>query len=286
VLWDSALRMFRREPVVGGGLGAFAWELPNLLSESGRSLPLRDNPGNAYLQSLAETGVLGFLITLGFCLALAREAWLAACGEDVVAPRNGAPPRGVRGSGAAALAFLGALAAGSHWFAPDVSFYFFLLAAVCARARVRPPSAAAVRLRVFVVALYAALAGVALARTRSPDEAFRYRPGLGFHAKETGTAGAFWWTQRRFAIRLDAGRSMSLGLAHFTPEGRPVTLTADSGGRTVFERSLAPGEAVHLRLSAGAAARVIRFTVSRAFVPKRLGLSGDRRQLGLVAVFP
>jgi len=284
VLWDSAVRMFRRDPVVGGGLGAFAWELPNLLSESGRSLPLRDNPGNAYLQSLAETGVLGFLITLGFCLALAREAWLAACG--VAAPPTGAPPFGSRGPGAAALAFLGALAAGSHWFAPDVSLYFFLLAAVCARPRVRPPSAAAVRLRVLLVAAYAALAGVALVKTRSPEETFRYRPGLGFHARETGTAGAFWWTQRRFAVRLGAGRSMSIGLAHFTPEGLPVTLTAESGGRTVFERSLAPGASVHLRLSAGAAPRVVRFTLSRAFVPKRLGLSGDRRQLGLVAVFP
>ena len=79
---------------------------------------------------------------------------------------------------------------------------------------------------------------------------------------------------------------MSIGLAHFTPEGLPVTLTAESGGRTVFERSLAPGASVHLRLSAGAAPRVVRFTLSRAFVPKRLGLSGDRRQLGLVAVFP
>jgi hypothetical protein len=65
-----------------------------------------------------------------------------------------------------------------------------------------------------------------------------------------------------------------------------VTLTAESGGRTVFERQLAPGDGVRLRLSAGAAPRVVRFTLSRAFVPKRLGLSGDPRQLGLVAVFP
>ena len=39
---------------------------------------------------------------------------------------------------------------------------------------------------------------------------------------------------------------MLLGLAHFTPEGRPVTLTAESDGRTVFERSLAPGDGVRL----------------------------------------
>jgi hypothetical protein len=270
--------MFRREPAAGGGLGAFSWELPNLLSETGRSLPMRDNPGNAYLQSLAETGILGFLLTLGFCLALAREGWLAA---------GGAGPFS-RGSGAAALAFLGALAAGSHWFAPDVALYFFLLAAVASRTRPAdaPVSRRAGRLRVLLVAVYAAAAGVALLRTRSPEEAFRYRPGLGFHAKEIGPGGAFWWTERRFAIRVPAGRSVSLGLAHFTPEGRPVTLTAESAGAAAYERVLEPGEGVHLRLSAGAAPRVVRFTLSRAFVPKRLGLSADRRQLGLVAVFP
>ena len=276
LLWDAALRMFRHAPVAGGGLGAFSWELPNLLHEDGRSLPLRDNPGNAYLQALAETGILGFALTLLFCLALAREGWLAGAGGEPLA----------RGAGAASLAFLGALAAGSHWFAPDVALYFFLLAAVCARPRLSDPSPRTARLRAAIVAAYAVAACAVLLETRSPEEAFRYRPGLGFHAKETGPGGPFWWTQRRFAIRVAPGRSMSLGLAHFTPEGRPVTLTAESEGRTVFERDLAPGEGIRLRLSADAAPRIVRFTLSRAFVPKRLGLSADRRQLGLVAVFP
>jgi len=287
VLWEGAIRMFRHDPAAGGGLGAFSWEMPTLLMESGRSLPMRDNPGNAYLQSLAETGVVGFVVTLVLCLALAREGWLAASGAGPVAPENGVQLGIVRGAGAAVLAFLGALATGSHWFAPDVSLYFFLLAAVSARPRIAPPSPRASRLRAVLVVLYAVLAGAALLRTRSPEETFRYRPGIGFHAKEIGRGGPFWWTERRFAIRVPPARSMILGLAHFTPEGRPVTLTAESDGRTVFERSLAPGDGVRLRLSAGPSApRVVRFTLSRAFVPKRLGLSGDRRQLGLVAVFP
>ena len=308
VLWEGAIRMFRHDPAAGGGLGAFSWEMPTLLKESGRSLPMRDNPGNAYLQSLAETGILGFAVTLLFCLALAREAWLAASGaqpgvapldgaqagvalrdgaQPGVAPLDDAQPGIVRGAGAAVLAFLGALATGSHWFAPDVALYFFLLAAVSARPRIAPPSLRASRLRAVLVVLYAALAAAALLRTRSPEETFRYRPGIGFHAKEIGRAGPFWWTERRFAIRVPPARSMVLGLAHFTPEGRPVTLTAESDGNKVFERSLAPGDGVRLRLAAAPTApRVIRFTLSRAFVPKRLGLSGDRRQLGLVAVFP
>ena len=43
---------------------SFSWQLPTLLSESARSLPLRDNPGSAYLQALAETGAIGFFLTL------------------------------------------------------------------------------------------------------------------------------------------------------------------------------------------------------------------------------
>ncbi len=52
-------------PIAGAGLGAFSWQLPNLLAEEGRALPLRDNPGNAYLQALAETGAIGFLLVGG-----------------------------------------------------------------------------------------------------------------------------------------------------------------------------------------------------------------------------
>ena len=307
MLWEGAIRMFRHDPAAGGGLGAFSWEMPTLLQESGRSLPMRDNPGNAYLQSLAETGVLGFVVTLLFCLALARRpgspraAWTVAPADGAqpgVAPqtarsRSRAAKRRaagiVRGAGAAVLAFLGALATGSHWFAPDVSL--LLLPARGGRRprpRLAPPSLRASRLRAVLVVIYAVLAAAALLRTRSPEETLsipsRHRlPCEGDRAGRVRSA----WTERRFAIRVPPARSMVLGLAHFTPEGRPVTLTAESDGRKVFERSLAPGDGVRLRLTAGPAApRVVRFTLSRAFVPKRLGLSGDRRQLGLVAVFP
>src|SRR5262249_10946332 len=104
LLWESALRLFRRHPLEGAGLGAFSWQLPDLLAETGRSLPLRDNPGNAYLQALAETGVIGLVLTLALAIGLARFTF---SGKD--------------GTGAAATAFLIALAVGSHWLAPDVS---------------------------------------------------------------------------------------------------------------------------------------------------------------------
>jgi O-antigen ligase len=275
VLWQSAWRLFEKKPVAGAGLGAFPWQLPNLLAEEGRTLPLRDNPGNAYLQSLAETGILGFALMMLLVFALAREA-LAALKRGSAA-----------GVGAAILGFLVALFFGSHWLAPDVSLFFFLLAAVAARPRDRAASPVVVRARRLAIAGYAAAAVVAASSTVSSDEAFRYRPAIGFHGRENGKGGPFYWTRRRFAIRVEPGRSVRMGLAHFTPESKPVELVAVSDDREVLRRTLAPGEGSMLLLAAGGTRpRVIEFALSRAYVPRRLGLSSDRRELGLMAFFP
>ena len=279
ILWESAVRLFRKEPIAGAGLGAFSWQLPNLLQEQGRALPMRDNPGNAYLQALAETGAVGLLLTLGLAAVLAREAWSAR--------RRIADAPLEAGSGAALLAFLVALLTGSHWFASDVVFLFFLAAAVAVRPAEPVPARAAAFVRRLLVTIYAAAALWAAAATVRPDDVFGYRQGIGFHARETGPGGSYYWTQRRFAIRLLPGETMRLGLAHFTPEGRDIELTAESGGRALYRRALAPGQSIVLRLvGEPAIPRVLRFTLSRAFVPKRLGLSGDRRELGIMAVFP
>jgi hypothetical protein len=279
LLWQSAVRLFERHPVEGAGLGAFSWQLPNLLAERGLSLPIRDNPGNAYLQALAETGAVGFLLTLALAAVLARESRAALAGWKE-APWTA-------GAGAAVLGFLVALVFGSHWFAPDVALLFFLLASVVSRAAMPGPARGMARIRGLLIAIFAVAAAVALARTLSPGEAFRYRQSMGFHAKEIGPGGPFYWTQRRFAIRLPPGETMRLGLTHFTPEGQGVELTAESGGRILYRKRLEAGQTVLLRLSSsGSGPGLIRFAVSRAFVPKRLGLSSDRRELGLVAVFP
>jgi O-antigen ligase len=279
VLWASAVRLFERHPVEGAGLGAFSWQLPNLLAEGGRSLGLRDNPGNAYLQALAETGAVGLLLTAALAFVLAREGWAAL--------RNPGTPALGAGGGAAVLAFLVMLLTGSHWFAPDAAFLFFLLAAVTVRARIADRSRWPGRARALLLAAYAAAAFWSALGTLGPDEAFRYRAEIGFHGREIGQGGPFFWTRRRFALRLQAGETRRILLAHFTPEGRNVELTADADGRTVFARALEPGRAAPLRLFAGPAGpRIFRFTLSRAFVPRRLGVSGDRRELGVIAVFP
>ena len=278
VLWASAVRLFEHHPVEGAGLGAFSWQLPNLLAEQGRPPGIHDNPGNAYLQALAETGAVGLILTAAFAFVLAREA--------LAGLRDPGAPAAAAGGGAAVLAFLAVLLSGSHWFAPDAAFLFFLLSAVTARGQLaeRPRWA---RARVLLVAVYAVAAFVSALGTRGADAAFRYRREIGFHERESGAGGPFSWTQRRFALRVDPGRARRVLLAHYTPEGRGVEFTVEAGGRIVYSRALEPGQAVALRLSAGAdAPRDFRFTVSRAFVPRRLGVSGDRRELGLIAVFP
>ena len=276
VLWASAVRLFEHHPVEGAGLGAFSWQVPNLLAEQGRPGGIHDNPGNAYLQALAETGAVGLILTAAFAFVLARESWAALRdpGEQATA-----------GSGAAVLAFLLVLLAGSHWFAPDVALFFFLVAAVTARGQL-PETPRRARAGALLVAVYAAAAFVAAFGTRGADAAFRYRREIGFHERESGPGGPFSWTERRFALRVDAGQERRILLAHYTPEGRRVELTVEADGRVVSSRPLEPGQAVALRLSAGAGSpRDFRFTVSRAFVPRRLGVSGDRRELGLIAVF-
>ncbi len=279
LLWRGALRLFERHPWTGAGMGAFAWQLPDLAREEGQELPIRDNPGSAYLQALAETGAIGFLFLSVFAVAVAREAGaaLSRFREDPLAA----------GAGGSLLGFLVALAAGSHWFAPDVALLFFLIAAVASR-RAEPVSSRwPARARALALAAYAVAAVAGSLATLSAAEAFHHRPRMGFYPKETGPGGPFHWTARRFAVLLGPGEAARLTVAHYTPEGRSVELTADDDGRPVFRRTLEPGEGLTLSLSGTSArARILRFTLSRAFVPKRLGLSDDRRELGLVAVFP
>jgi O-antigen ligase len=277
VLWHSAARLFARHPVEGAGIGAFAWQMPSLLAEEGSLLRVSDNPGNGYLQALAETGVIGFGLTLAFLLVAAREGWAAVRDPGGSALRAGA--------GAAVLGFLAALSTGSHWLAPDAALLFFFLAAVAARPPAPEAAAWPARLRRLALGVYAAAALWSALATLDAGEAFRFRPEIGFHAEEIGESGPFRWTERRFAIRLGEGRSLGLLLAHYTPEGRSVAVTAETAGRVALTRTLEPGQHVMLRLSAPAAApAVFRFTLSRAFVPKRLGVSTDRRELGVIAV--
>jgi len=277
VLWRAALRLFREHPLEGGGMGVFTWRLPDLLRAEGVRWKMRDNPGSAYFQALAETGLLGLAVTLVFAAVLAREALRRVESE---------PGDGIASACAlAVIAFLGALAVGSHWLAPDAALLFFLAAAVAVPAA--PPGPAFPRRSwlAAAVVLYAGAAAVSAISTAREAEAFRYAPRLGFYPPEPG--GGFRWTQRRFALRPEPGERVGLTLANYSPLGRPVEIRATARGALVWRGTVAPGRGVSLRISgAPQEAEAVVFTLSKAFVPKALGIPGrDARELGLRAIF-
>jgi O-antigen ligase len=188
VLWRAAFRQFAESPVEGGGVGSFAWRLPDLAGADRARLGIRDNPGSAYLQALAETGAIGLLLTLLFILPLAGQA-LSRAGDP-----------GKLGAAAAILPFLLALFVGSHWLAPEGSLFFFLLCAGVAREGKESGELGA-RVRLVLVLLYAAAVFRAAFVTADPAETFRHGKLAGFYDRETGAGGDFRWTRRRFAVR-------------------------------------------------------------------------------------
>ncbi len=290
-LWRAAWNLFLRHPVEGAGMGAFSWKLPDLTAGASR-LAMRDNPGSAYVQALTETGLAGGFLTALFVFCL------GAAGLKRAREAEGLPA----GAGAAAVAFLAVLALGSHWFAPDISLFSFLLAAVAAlpasgqagpsgnRAVSSPAGPWAGRSglekgSLLAVVIYAMAAAAAIAGTARAEETFRHAPRIGFHDKEMGPGGPFRWTRRKFALRIAPGGTSRIILAHYSPSREPVDLDVKADGRTVFRKTLRAGEAIRLRLNGSpTGSRVFLLAVSRAFVPKRLGLSQDRRELGLLSI--
>jgi len=271
ILWRAALSQFAESPVEGGGVGSFSWRLPDLAGPDRARLGIRDNPGSAYLQALAETGAIGLVITLLFVFTLATHA-LSRAREP-----------GSEGVTAAVLAFLVVLVVGSHWLAPEISLLFFLLCAAVAPEG-REKGRLAARVRAFLVLLYGVAVLRAALATGDPAETFRHGKLAGFYDRETGTGGAFRWTRRRFAVAAEAPERISL--ANYSPEGRPVEVTVRADeGPVLFRHALPPGGSTALALRPGGRPRVFRFELSHAFVPKRFGLP-DRRELGVVAVLP
>ncbi len=280
LLWAGAVRLFGRYPIAGAGLGAYSWQLPTLLAEEGRSPAGPRQPGKRVspgprgdrsdrippgrrVRGPARSRVRGRAVGLereaadrGLRRGVSRISRGARAGLALVRARRLArllPLRGLRRAD---------------------------------RVRRRnPPSPA--RSRRGAVLIYAAAAAAATLATLSPDEAFRYRRGMGFHGKEEDRGQALYWTQRRFAIRLPPGETLRMGLVHYTPEGRPVDLIAEADGREVLSRTIAPGQAIaaaSLRRAAGAARVPLHaLALVRAQAPGSLGGPARARRRGGVS---
>lgn len=83
-LWTVGQRMWEDAPLVGVGLNNFVVHSadyvrePGTLENVGIVVERPHVPHNTYLQALAETGVVGFALFLGFCGACLRSMWVAA----------------------------------------------------------------------------------------------------------------------------------------------------------------------------------------------------------------
>jgi O-antigen ligase len=278
VLWRAAARLAERRPIEGEGMGSFSWRFPDLMREENRSFPMRDNPGSAYVEALAETGFVGFLLTLSFALALGAQA------AARIRALESNPLAG--GAGIGVVAFLLASVFGSHWYAADASLLFFLLASLAAGAPATSERGSLRAIRGLAVALYAAVALYGILATRRLEETFRYSPRIGFYEQEAGPEGVFRWTKKSFALWVSSGRSERIRLTHLPPIAESTELAVTCEGRTLYRQTLWPGNAILLRLQGrGDRPVIFRFLLSRAFVPRRLRISADRRELGLRAQF-
>jgi O-antigen ligase len=156
--WRDALRLAASSPLVGHGLGAFHDAYPRF--KRGHEAVRVEHAENDYLETLAETGVVGLALALGTLLLLVRAV--------ARAPRDGSAV--VLGAGRGALAALAALAVHSAFdfdlrIPSNAALAAFAasLAAACAGSRARPLGRAA-------AATLALGAGLLLAAVLAPPE--------------------------------------------------------------------------------------------------------------------
>jgi len=131
--WKGALRLAAASPWLGSGLGSFEDAYPRFKRGFGDHRV--EHAENDYLETLAEAGLLGWLLALAALFLLARGAWRGW-------GRESDPLR--RGIGAGALAGLSALAVHSvfdfNLHIPSNALLAALLAAIAASVAGRRPA--------------------------------------------------------------------------------------------------------------------------------------------------
>ena len=209
-------------------------------------------PGNAYLQALAETGAVGLLADARPRVRARPARRGRRWRRSPDAPARSGLRRGPARLSRRAPGGLALVRAGRR---------LSLLSA--RRGRRAPgaagavaPRAAAAPSRGLLVAVYAAAALWAAARDLRPDDGFRLPARHRLPRPGDGTGRPLLLDAAALRDPPPAGETMRLRLAHYTPEGRDVELTAEADGRARASPRLAPGPVdSSLRLSAIAAAR-------------------------------
>lgn len=76
-MWQGALTVIKKHPIVGVGSGAYLIELPRIARESNAPFTY-DNAGSFYLQTWAEMGLFGLVFWIGFITVVVKNAFAAA----------------------------------------------------------------------------------------------------------------------------------------------------------------------------------------------------------------
>ena len=283
ILYEAAASTFRRYPVVGGSLGSFLYDFPNVATEVlDRPVRATDYPPSYYLGVLAEQGLAGaFLLGLlligvlrGIVAALSfQEAWTGSA---------------LRAAGAAAslAGLLVVFLFGSHMVYAEIA----ALAGILSSRLTIPSEGRTHRLLTGLVPVVLAgvlvlLLGSILARgyeTLAPARAFAYEPSAGLFPVEHEPDGRpFRWTAGAAAMEVTVppGRAwtLSLPVRNARPDRMTVAVDVYWDDRLRGRVSLPFGGWHRLEVPAGASG-VLRLVPVSSFRPTR-GL--DRRRLGI-----
>ncbi|MGH9441645.1 MAG: O-antigen ligase family protein, partial [Thermoanaerobaculia bacterium] len=277
ILWRGAWDAWRQNLAAGVGWNAFSWQLPNVNARAGAAMDRYDNPGNFYVQALAETGLAGIAILLAFVAAAARA---------IVNGLKGIESRDFLSEGAAAAlgAFSVALVFGSHLLAAEVSCAAFVLLAQFRAWQV--PSRRVRALLGISLAAAAVAWGIEAARTADPDYAFRYSAGIGFSAPENSREGRFQWSGRRCALRLPPGGRRRIRVVFRNPSTPAEEFRISSDRQELFTANLERNRDLRLTLVAPAdRSSVFFFENAASFRPSAFGASKDSRELAMQVFF-
>jgi O-antigen ligase len=273
LFWSAAIRVFAFHPVAGIGWNAFSWNLPTLVSTPGHLVGVCDNPGNFYLQALAETGVAGGALFLLFTA-------LAVLAVRRTLP-SGAPL--LRASALATSGFFVSLLFGSHLVALEGAVALFAcLSALEIPEEPRWRAAPAILAGIAIAGWVASLPAIGGA-----DYAFRFSRAVGFYPLERGPAGPFRWSARHAAVRLAPGERFELRAEFVHPARRFETLTISAEGATLYRSRLTVGIPVILMLEAPASRpAVMLWNNGASFRPSFYSRVEDDRDLSLQVSVP
>lgn len=283
VLYEGALALFRERPVVGGGLGSFRVDFPDVAAEVlRRPFTGTDHPPSLYLGALAETGLAGTLLLALLVLAVVRGL-ASALGFGGVSAEEALC---AAGAGAAVAGLLLVFLFGSHLVYAEVAALAGLLTA---RLPLPPEGRTARALStlgpVVVAGVLVLLASGVVARgyeTWGAEAAFDRGTTAGVFGEEREPDGRpFRWTGRSAAFAPSPAGSgpatFLLPVKNARPDGEALTLAVFVEDRLAGEVELPHGRWLTLaqRLSVPA---VVRIVPSRAFRPED---RRDGRTLGV-----